>query len=143
MEVHLNVRLPEGEILQLLQQFDDSSDVPLHEGLDFMSYSKKLSRYAYFLFAVENATCIGFIAYYLNTEGKFIYIPQIIVHKSARHAGVGNRMMSALRNAYSGEYGKVLLEVLKENTNARDFYKREGFVEEEDRGKRLLLSNKL
>ena len=143
MEIHTDVRLTEEETLQLLKHFDDSSDVPLHQSLDFVSYSEKLSLCAHFLLAINDGKYMGFIAYYLNAEGNFVYIPQIVVHKDGRHMGIGHMMMAALQEMCFGKYEKVLLEVLNTNLNARKFYEREGFIEEEKHGERLLLSKSL
>jgi len=127
------------EVLNLLTYFDDSSDIPLHEGLNFDKYSEKLSRYAYFVLAIENDKQLGFIAYYLNEEERYLYIPQIVVHKFGRHKGVGHIMMDSLNDAYSNYYASFSLEVLKDNIIARKFYEREGFVPIEDRNEKLLL----
>lgn len=131
------------QVLHLLQYFDDSSPVPLHEGLDFQKYSEKLSRYAKFILALDSEKLLGFIAYYLNEDGHFVYIPQIVVHHYGRHQGVGHKMLASLEDKYKGFYDTIKLEVLKDNDNARCFYSRESFVEIEDHGERLLLSKKL
>lgn len=128
------------QVYRLLQFFDDSSDIPLHEGLDFLKYSDKLSHYAEFVLALDGENLLGFIAYYLNDEGRFVYIPQIVVHKSGRHQGIGHKMLASLEEKYKGFYDTIKLEVLKDNGGARCFYSRESFVEIEDRGERLLLS---
>lgn len=143
MEIYPNIRLAEEEVLQLLRHFDESSDIPLHKSIDFASYSKKLSLHANFLLVVNDGKQMGFIAYYLNEENNFVYIPQIVVHKDGRHIGLGHMMMVALQAACRGRYKKILLEVLADNCNARRFYARERFVEEENRGERLLLSKML
>lgn len=143
MEIRTGLKLSQAEVLLLLNRFDDSSDTPLHEGLDFELYSKKLSDYAYFIIAIENNSQIGFIAYYLNEEGQFAYVPQIVVHKEGRHKGVGHAMFAYLYDSILTEYSCVKLEVLKSNNNARKFYSREGFVEIEDHNERLLLQKNI
>lgn len=143
IDIKTGVRLSKEEVLNLLVYFDDSSEHPLHDGLDFETYSIKLSRYANFILAYSSGKCVGFIAYYLNTEGKFVYIPQIVVHKSIRHQGVGHCMFSALISRYSIAYSTVKLEVLKENIIAREFYLRENLTIIEDRGERLLLNKEI
>lgn len=140
MEIQSGLKLTQSEVLSLLNRFDASSDTPLHEGLDFNLYSKKLSDFAYFIIATENNLQMGFIAYYLNEEGKFAYVPQVVVHKDGRHKGVGHAMFDALYNVCKKEYKYVRLEVIKFNENARRFYAREGFVEVEDHNERLLLA---
>lgn len=142
MVIQSEIKLTQPEVLSLLQFFDDSSDKPLHEGLDFSSYSEKLSKHAFFVLATDDNELKGFIAYYLNDEGHFVYIPQIVVHKSARHLGLGHMMMKELVKSVvsmNGVYTQIQLEVLKENDNASNFYSREGFDAVEDRKERLLL----
>lgn len=143
MEIRFGIRLTQLEVLSLLNRFDDSSDLPLHEGLDFDSYSKKLSDFAYFIIAFEDNMQIGFIAYYLNEEGKFAYVPQVVVHKNGRHNGIGHAMFSKLYESIKVNYNCIRLEVLKANANARHFYNREFFVEIEDHNDRILLEKKL
>lgn len=139
MEIHSGLKLSQSEVLSLLERFDDSSDEPLHESLDFIKYSKKLSQYAYFVLATEKNQQIGFIAYYLNDENHFVFVPQIVVHKDARHMGIGHMMFQHLYETLTTKFRNINLEVLKSNDYARAFYRREGFVEYEDRNERFLL----
>lgn len=141
--IDLDVRLCKEQVLVLLSYFDNSSDHPLHEGLDFDSYSEKLSKFAYFVIASDDSSRLGFIAYYLNEDGRFVYIPQIVVHKDGRHKGIGHKMLQALKERYSDSFANIRLEVLKDNMNAKKFYEREGFTFEEDRAERLLLACKI
>lgn len=143
MNIETNVKLSQQEVISLLTHFDESSDTPLSQGLDFSSYSKKLSDFAHFVIAYEEKSMIGFIAYYLNEENHFAYIPQTVVHKNGRHKGVGHAMFSAMYDCIKSNYPAIRLEVLKVNNNARGFYAREGFVEVEDHNERLLLERKL
>lgn len=143
MEIRTGLKLSQSEVLSLLNRSDDSSDTPLHEGLDFESYGKKLSDFAYFIIAYEDGQMIGFIAYYLNEEGKFAYVPQVVVHKDGRHKGVGHSMFAQLYDSIKLNYSCVRLEVLKSNDNARNFYRREGFVKIEDHNERLLLQKNI
>lgn len=143
MDIQCDVRLNEKEVYNLLQYFDDSSDVLLHYGLEFTEYSKKLSMHARFVLAYNVGELIGFIAYYLNEEGKFVYVPQIVVHRHGRHKGCGHAMIETLVQCYSSNYKSILLEVLLSNANARFFYEREGFEEIEIRKDRILLKKML
>lgn len=139
MTIKYNLKLSEKNVFELLEFFDDSSDIPLSEGLDFVAYSEKLSKYAKFVIAYNHKKMIGFVAYYQNQEGEFIYVPQIVVHKSERHKGIGHQMLAVLQNQSQGEFSSIELEVLKDNKNARLFYTREGFVLKEERETKLLL----
>ena len=138
MEILTGIKLSKEEVMSLLTYFDDSSDIPLHEGLNFDAYSEKLSKNAYFVLAMENRLHLGFIAYYLNCEGNFAYIPQTVVHKSARHKGLGHIMFESLyKELQEHLFGSLQLEVLKNNNYARDFYHREGFVEKKHSNDRI------
>ena len=143
MEIRTGLRLSQSEVLNLLERFDDSSDSPLHVGLDFMTYSLKLSQYAYFVIATENEKQMAFIAYYLNDENHFAYIPQVVVHKDARHKGLGHTMFNMLIDSLDTDIECIKLEVLKSNTYARNFYQREGFTRVEDHSERILLEKKI
>ena len=143
MNIQTGLKLSQQEVISILNRFDDSSDTPLSQGLDFVSYGKKLSDFANFVIACEEDTMIGFIAYYLNEEGRFAYVPQVVVHKVWRHKGVGHAMFSAIYDSVKSYYSTIRLEVLKANDNAHKFYSREGFVEIEDHNERLLLEKKL
>lgn len=139
MEIQIDIRLTVLEVNNLPNRFDNSSDIPLHEGSDFVSYSEKLSKKAHFILIKENGEMMGFIAYYLNEEGRFAYVPQVVVHREGRHKGLGHKMFAALEESLSCNYDKIQLEVLKSNHNARNFYEREGFIYKEDRNERILL----
>jgi len=145
MDLKLGIRLSKEDVYTLLTYFDYSSSEPLHESLDFYSYKDKLSENAFFILATESSQWIGFIAYYLNDEEKYIYVPQVVVVEGFKHKGVGHKMFNALYSHYwdCAKYETIRLEVLKDNIIGRKFYKKEGFVEVEDRGKRLLLSKEL
>lgn len=143
MKIQTGLKLSQEEVFSLLNHFDDSSDTPLSQGLDFTSYSKKLSEFAHFVVTYDDDKMIGFIAYYLNEDGHFAYIPQTVVHRDGRHNGVGHAMFSAMYDSVKSNYPTIRLEVLKANDNARKFYAREGFVEIEDHYERLLLEKKL
>ena len=143
MKIHSGLKLSKSEVLSLLKRFDDSSEIPLHEGIDFNTYSIKLSQYAFFVIAIENDLQMGFVAYYLNDENHFAYIPQVVVHKDARHIGLGHTMFNMLIESLDTDIECIKLEVLKSNTYARNFYQREGFTIVEDHKERLLLVKKL
>lgn len=139
MKIQSAVRLTEVEVKRLLDHFDDSSDTPLHEGLDFISYSEKLSKNAHFILILENDKMMAFLAYYLNDENHFAYVPQVVVHREGRHKGLGHKMFAALEESLDSNYDTIQLEVLKSNRNARKFYEREGFTDKEERNERILL----
>lgn len=141
--IEVGVKLSQIEILSLFNDFDDSSEVPLHEGLDFQIHSRKFADKAYFVLAEIESQIIGFVAYYLNDEGKFAYISEIIVHRDGRHRGIGHKMMLSLTNSLGASYNCIRLEVLKTNEYAKRFYEREGFYEIDDHVNKFLLEKVL
>ena len=143
MELKVGLKLSKAEVYHLLSYFDDSSDIPLHEGLIFDSYSEKLSKFAYFILAFNGEQLLGFLTYYLNEEGRVIYVPQLVVHKTGRHKGVGHLMMNLLESSYSKSFQSINLEVLNDNLNAKAFYVREGFIESGVRDIRLKLTKNI
>ena len=112
----------------LLERFDTSFDKPLHDIIDINVYSEKLSLHAHFIIAYDEKEIIGFVAYYMNKEGQYAYIPLIAVHKERRRRGVGHLMLSRLWEFLPVEIDKVRLEVKEGNISAQLFYKREGFI---------------
>lgn len=62
MNIQVEKRLSPKEVLDLLANFDDSSDKPLHEQVNLKEYSEKLSSYAFFILAYEDSVLKGFIA---------------------------------------------------------------------------------
>lgn len=143
MNIQINVHLMQEDVFALLSYFDESFDIPLHEGLNFAEYSIKLSRFAHFVLAYDQDVLIGFIAYYLNEEGSFAYVPFTAVRPEWWRKGVGHLMFSCLYDYISGKYSCIKLEVLKTNISARGFYKKEGFDISEDRNEKLLMSKKI
>ena len=86
---------------------------------------------------------MGFLAFYPNLIGRFLYVPQVVVHKQGRHIGIGHRLFSELTALYNDEVDSIKLEVLKNNSVANAFYKREGFEIIEDRKEKYLLIKKI
>ncbi len=132
--------LSDTMVHSLLMRFDMSFDEPLHDEIDFIAYSKKLSLHAHFILAYNDNDLMGFISYYINEEGQFAYVPFIAVHQDCRHQGVGHLMLSYLLGKLSIEIKHVRLEVKESNAYAQMFYKREGFyvISEPNKGRILL-----
>lgn len=139
MSIEVGKKLSQDMVFSLLEFFDDSAVGHLSDRIDLLSYSIKLSNNALFLIVKDLDNYLGFVAYYLNTEGKFVYISQIITHKTGRHKGIGHLMLSHLTDSLTGSYNSILLEVYNSNNSALVFYKREGFMLRENRGEKSLL----
>lgn len=132
--------LSKAMVISILERFDMSFEDPLHNIIDIMMYGEKLSLHAHFILAYDDNKLVGFIAYYINKEGRYAYIPFIAVHSDGRHRRVGHMMLSYLWNIIPVDIDQVRLEVKVSNVNAQDFYHREGFyvISDENNGKLLL-----
>jgi ribosomal protein S18 acetylase RimI-like enzyme len=74
--------------------------------------------------------CTCFYAYSTFLVKPILNIHDIFVLEDHRGKGVGTRLMSALeRIARQEGCGKITLEVRKDNLNARDLYKSQGYTE--------------
>lgn len=129
-------------VSSILKRFDMAFVEPLHAYIDLMSYGDKLSANAHFILAYDGKL-IGFVAYYINKDGQFAYIPLIAVLPEGRHRGLGHLMLSYLWAKLPIEINQVRLEVRESNVHAFFFYMREGFhvLSKSCEGKSLLIRN--
>ena len=89
---------------------------------------------ALILFAKSNGEFVGictcFYAYSTFLAKPLLNIHDLYVEESARGKGVGTQLLQALEEmARKKKCGKITLEVRKDNLNARDLYKGQGFQE--------------
>jgi ribosomal protein S18 acetylase RimI-like enzyme len=74
--------------------------------------------------------CTCFYAYSTFLAKPLLNIHDIYVSESHRGIGVGKRLIQSLEEiAHKKGCGKITLEVRKDNLNARDLYKSQGFTE--------------
>jgi len=74
--------------------------------------------------------CTCFYAYSTFLAKPLLNIHDIYVEESFRGNGVGKKLVEALEAiAKEKNCGKITLEVRKDNLNARDLYKNQGFTE--------------
>lgn len=86
----------------------------------------------------------GFAAYYLNHSDQQIYITLICVDRLFQSHGIGGKIIDYLSSlASKEEYDSIALEVNKANGKAHRFYVKHGFIEQEDRGEKLLMKKTL
>ena len=132
-------RLSYKEVYNILQKGDLDFNPPLSSVLDIDKYAQKLSEFANFLLLEDKEQIYGCIAYYLNEEGRFVYISHYWIDAGIQRQGYGERMLQELRSLYKERYQEVRLEVAKKNP-ALFFYLREGFSMVEDRIDKFLVS---
>ena len=129
------------EALILLTKAENSFNPSLSQNIPYTmeEYAKKLSKNASFVIVEENEEIIGFVAYYTNTEGGFVYIPQIWVYDPYQRKGIGSAMIDVLLGSIPNNIQSIRLEVRKNNQRALSFYlKKQYCVIEENEDKYLM-----
>lgn len=99
-------------------------------------YAEKLNQNAEIYFLVNNENQdIGMCAVYANDyENKIIYISSISIKKEYLSKGLGQVLLDhifTLKDKYNMDY--IKLEVKKNNTKAINFYKKNGFLIDEEK----------
>ena len=91
---------------------------------------------------MEEDELLGFTAYYLNLGKHQIYITLICVDSGHQAHGIGGKMLEHIVTRIQTDdkpYNTIALEVNKQNGKAHRFYQKQGFIEQEDRGEKLLM----
>lgn len=102
-------------------------------------YAEKLSTNAMFVICKKNDEIIGFLAYYVNSEGLFAYIPQIWVSDNYQRKGIGGSMMKTMIENVPLQMTSIRLEVRKNNEKAILFYIKAGYhIVKEEKNKYLM-----
>ena len=143
IRTYRNAFLSKDKFKSLMQKVDKHFTPPVSEEIDLAVYSEKLYAHASFVVAEENKEVIGFTAFYLNIEAKQLYIPLICVDPNCQNHGIGGKMLETLAQMAADGFHSIGLEVKKTNDVAYRFYKKHGFVEQEDRGKKFLMLKRL
>lgn len=106
------------------------------------SYFEKLSCHAELVVHQDTAGVLGYVFFYCNAQDKRkSYITLIGTSNNARGKGVGYALVQYVLNISKCRgFNCCQLEVLKTNLNAFNFYCRIGFIVEEDRGEKYLMS---
>ena len=135
--------LTEYEFLKLMEKTSKLFTPPLSEVIDIEEYSHKLYSRASFAVCWEVGQIKAFTAFYKNQETRQLYVSLICVAEDFQHRGLGRRMLDMLASLKKESFSSIGLEVVKTNKKAYIFYKKNGFVEQEDRGLKLLMQKKL
>lgn len=138
-------KLPQNRVEELLRECNNSFSPPLECNIPYTldEYAAKLSRFASFVLCLEDERVIGFLAYYLNNEGGFAYIPQIWVSDQYQRKGIGSSMIAALVGMIPNGVNSVRLEVRKNNPKAYAFYLKGGYTVIEERNGKFLMEKKI
>ena len=129
--------------LLLMKKADKLFTPPISEGIDLKAYSEKLYAYASFVVCRDGKDVKGFAAFYKNVGAKQLYITLICVDKQLQGQGIGGQMLETLELLRSEGFETIALEVVKTNQTAYHFYKKHGFIEQEDRGEKFLMRKTL
>lgn len=137
----ISKRLTCEEVLDLLKQAENSFSPPLSHNIPYTlhEYAEKLASNAMFVICLDQGKAIGFMAYYINIEGKFSYIPQIWVSDFYQRKGIGTSMVHELICSVPSDIRSIRLEVRESNLKALSFYLKSGYVLiNKDNGKCLM-----
>ena len=122
-----------------MQKADKLFTPPMSEEIDLKAYSEKLYTYASFVVCCEGNDVKGFTAFYKNMSERQLYVTLIVVDNQFQCQGIGGKMLSVLESLKSKGFETIALEVVKTNNTAYRFYKKHGFIEQEDRGEKFLM----
>ena len=133
-------KLTKKEVQEILQESNEVFTPALTcTGIDILSYSEKLSKFANFIVCKEHSDIVAYIAFYRNDEIGQLYIPLICVLPKYQHKGLATKMFKYLKVKYRLQYRTIALEVLKQNDKAYEFYVKQGFMIAEDRKDKFLM----
>lgn len=107
---------------------------------DLVLYINKIKSKASIYYVEHNQTIIAMMFVYYNTILSQVYIPYICVDRKFYGYGIGKSLIEGLKRKKNFQY--IRLEVSKSNT-AFNFYRKIGFVIEEERGDKLLMKYKI
>lgn len=131
--------LSNDDFIALMKKADKLFTPPLSEVIDLETYSEKLYAHAGFVVCSEENVVKGFTAFYKNVSAKQLYVTLICVDKPFQGQGLGGKMLEALETLKSESFETIALEVTKTNQTAYHFYKKHGFIEQEDRSGKFLM----
>lgn len=127
------------ELLGLLNHFSYNFNPPLCEVLDLQQYSDKVVRNADFLICRNGNIIIGVLAYYKNKDNAQLYVTMFCVDNFYQRCGIGQKMLAFLKTKFGNVYQSIALEVDVDNLKGYNFYIKQGFKKQEDRGNKYLM----
>lgn len=137
-------RLSATATYELLEKMSSQFKPSLESTLNLKEYSLKLSKLAHFQISKIKCTVSGVIAYYPNIETRILYIPIVWVNKEFQGSGLSRIMLKEIISyAINNKFKNINLEVLKNNTPAYRLYESSGFIIQEDREDKYLMTRAL
>lgn len=134
------MRIPQEDIVRLLHFGDEDFCPHLSKIVNIEEYAEKLSKYAEFSIIGSGSNILGWMAYYKNNPGKFIYISHFWVNRLCQKKGYGKYLLDKMIQDDGDGYNEVRVEIYKEDEGALIFYDKNGFKLKEDKSDRVLLS---
>lgn len=134
------MRIPKDKIVHLLHFGDEDFCPHLSKIVNIEEYAEKLSKYAEFSVIGSGSNILGWMAFYKNNPGKFIYITHFWVNRLCQKKGYGKYLLDKMIQDDGDGYHEVCVEIYKEDEGALVFYYKNGFKLKEDRTDRVLLS---
>ena len=94
--------------------------------------------------AERGKVVVAFLSVEVYSEDGYIYLDDFSVTAECRNKGIGTKLIS-LAEAYSESIGisAIVLHVEKTNEKAYQLYKKLGYRDHEDQGKRILMVKEL
>lgn len=117
------------EIEEELLQYDQTFIRPISTRVDSLSdYAEKLFEKAYCYKVLYKGRAVGFFAFYLNTDDKFVFLTLIAVKKEYREIGIGSEILQYIDSfCNKNACESIRLEVDRMNEKALCFYKKNGY----------------
>ena len=137
------MRIPKEEIVHLLHFGDQDFCPHLSKIVDIEAYAEKLSKYADFFVIGTFGNILGWMAYYKNDSGRFIYITHFWVNSLCQNKGYGSYLLNKLVREEGNGFNEICVEIYKEDDVALNFYGKNGFKLKEDRTDRVLLTRSI
>jgi ribosomal-protein-alanine N-acetyltransferase len=133
------------EIRRLLADAEAQSPFSLNRGRNIDAYLEKLAEKAEVLLWLQPSATAGFIAFYCNDpDRKVAFISMVVVDPGAGGQGIGAALVrQVLETARDRSFGRVELEVHRENRRAVRLYESFGFASVEEEGDFLKMAVRL
>jgi ribosomal-protein-alanine N-acetyltransferase len=131
----------ENEILNHLSECNNSFVPPLSNKVDLISYSKKIVEKAITFEAWHEDKLAGLIAAYFNdSEKRTGYITNMSIVPEFTGRGIGSELLlNCINYAVKEDYYEISLEVNKLNVKAVSFYKKQNFVQMDERDDNIIM----
>lgn len=131
----------EPEILDHLNECDNSFIPPLSSRVDLRSYAKKIVNHAVTFEAWNERKLAGLLAAYFNNSEKRVgYITNVSVLPEFAGKGIGSKLLlRCFHHALKENYPEICLEVNRANIKAISLYRKHNFTQTDEKGDDLIM----